>query len=302
MAIFCATLVRHVLELAVEIPALEKEAGMDRKAIDFPADDAAFEQFENATHQHLGDGVKSGLERRVMGFGQGRPKRVGRDQGQIVAVPTVPQQQGLGNGVADRSDADLQRSPVGDQLRHMETDGLVLRARRPADDGEQLERRSGFIYQVDLVVRDDGRAIHERQIVVDLDSEAEIGVTFASGLQQIDGDVGVAAQAHAAFGITRHQLRHDIRSEIQNIAKRMGVVGRDVVALRIAVSEPATGLKKRTLGSRYWRAVCPFRSSERKAAVRSNQTGDPGRARESAFPGRNAAPGVAASMRSEWSG
>ena len=69
----------------------------------------------------------------------------------------------------------------------------------------------------------------------------------ASGValgQQVERHVAIAAEA-IAVPPSRDDLRHDIDALVDQIAHRMGIVGRDIVALCLPIAEPAAGLEEK---------------------------------------------------------
>ena len=63
----------------------------------------------------------------------------------------------------------------------------------------------------------------------------------------IQADIRVAAQAHALggrVGVWRHQLGEHIGTGIQHVAGDEGVVGADVILLRVGVGQLRAGLKE----------------------------------------------------------
>ena len=103
-------------------------------------------------------------------------------------------------------------------------------------------------HQIEFAGRDIGVARHERQLGVDLpDDQQKSALPAPAGGQQIDGEVGIAAQAVAGLAAAHalgDQLRDHVDAALEHVAQGVGVVGGDVVALRRGDAEPAAGLEE----------------------------------------------------------
>jgi hypothetical protein len=75
------------------------------------------------------------------------------------------------------------------------------------------------------------------------------GATLGDHRQQVEGDIGVAAQAQpvGVLGAAGHQLRHQVQAGGVDIARGMAVVAADVVLLRGLAVKQATGLHEKLL-------------------------------------------------------
>ena len=92
--------------------------------------------------------------------------------------------------------------------------------------------------------RDFGRPAHEGQLVIDLSDQGKIGPAPIALGKQVEGHVAIAAEA-IAVSPSRHDLRHDIHALVDQIAHRVGIVGCNIVALRVSIAEPAAGLEEK---------------------------------------------------------
>ncbi|MDG2514871.1 hypothetical protein P7B04_19485 [Sphingobium yanoikuyae] len=92
--------------------------------------------------------------------------------------------------------------------------------------------------------RDFGRPAHEGQLVIDLSDQGKIGPAPIALGQQVERHVAIAAEA-IAVPPSRDDLRHDIDALVDQIAHRMGIIGCDIVALRVPIAEPAAGLEEK---------------------------------------------------------
>ncbi|MNS90169.1 hypothetical protein D3C72_1242070 [compost metagenome] len=93
---------------------------------------------------------------------------------------------------------------------------------------------------------------HVRQIVVHLADHQDGfsgGAAPGDHRQQVEGDVRVAAQAHAVgmLGVAGHQLRHQIQPGGIDVPRRMAVIAADVILLRRGTVEQAAGLHEELL-------------------------------------------------------
>src|SRR6516225_6984627 len=108
-------------------------------------------------------------------------------------------------------------------------------------------RGQTFQHQVELARRDVAVAGHERQLRIDLTDEEKVARLARAARQQIEREVGVAAQAETRLARTLtlgDELRHHVDATVEHVAQRMGVVGADVTLLRGGDAEPRAGLEE----------------------------------------------------------
>ena len=101
---------------------------------------------------------------------------------------------------------------------------------------------------VEFLGRQLGVARHIWQLAVDLADEDKIGPPGTARSQQIERDIGIAAQAIIRLAVTHalsDQLTDHIDLAVEHITQRMGVVGGDIVALRRLDIEPAAREEKK---------------------------------------------------------
>ncbi len=104
-----------------------------------------------------------------------------------------------------------------------------------------------FQQHVEFAGRDVGIARHERQLGIDLPREQEIALAARAQRQQVEREVGIAAQAQAGLAAALpfgDELRDHVDAPLEQIAKRMRVVGGNIVALRRCDPEPRAGLEE----------------------------------------------------------
>ena len=155
----------------------------------------------------------------------------------------MPEHQPLPDGIADGADADLQRAAVGHEPGDVEADRIVCLRHGLARRREQ--RKAEFValkQEIEFFRRHLRLPVHERQRSVDLSGEDDVRLPGAPGSEKIGRDVGIATEAVAAAGALRRRdkLRQHIDAAFENVAARMGVVGRDVVLLLARRAEPAS--------------------------------------------------------------
>ena len=126
----------------------------------------------------------------------------------------------------------------------MQAGGVVRELDRLARRCKQGKiRRRTFEDAVELIGGDLRIAPHVGKLGVDLAGEDEIRATLAPRREQIDGQVGIAAQAEAlAGGVLRlDQLCNDIDAEAEDQRQSVCVIRRDIVLLRIGYMQPLPG-------------------------------------------------------------
>ncbi len=144
----------------------------------------------------------------------------------------MAQDQRLRHRIAERADAELQGAAVGHGARDMQTNGMIGEVDRLARRGEQREVVA-FQQQAKLGSRDLRVARHVRQLGIDLPYQQELTAALAAAIQQIDRDVGIAAETEAVTaGVGGDQLRHHVDAAVDQVAQRVRIVGGDVALLR----------------------------------------------------------------------
>lgn len=91
-------------------------------------------------------------------------------------------------------------------------------------------------------------ARHERQFGIHLRDDLECDAALLAGTHQIERGVGIAAETITRLAIDDplgHQLRDHVDATRQQIRRRVGVVRRDVVLLRIGITEPFSGKEEK---------------------------------------------------------
>ena len=223
---------------------------MQQYAIDLALENAGVDQAQKRLEQHFADAVKTLLER----SGFQRREWLGSvpqplHDGMKLRIVAVANDQTLRQSIANLPNADLQRAAVTHEACGMKTDGIFgigdrLRRRR-----EQRKLGRGTVeHRAEFLRRQVAGARHERQFRIDLADQLERCATLRAGTQDIQRRVGVAAQAVAGDAVDdafRHQLGDDIETARQQIRRGMGIVGRNIVLLRIRHVQPLPGQKEK---------------------------------------------------------
>ena len=215
---------RHLAQGAIERARAQEERRLQHGAVDLALEDAGAHEVEEALDEHLAHPVQAGLERRALA--QARGRAVGRieprrDVAKLRVVP-VTQDQRLRHRVAERADAELQRAAVGDRARDVEADGVFGQIDRLARRREQGEvGRRALEQEVELAFRDLGVARHERQLGIDLPDEQKIAAPARAVGEQVEREVGIAAQAEArrAARALGDELRDHVDAAVEHVAK-----------------------------------------------------------------------------------
>ncbi len=225
---FLHDLARHLAQRSIEAARADEEAGMQHDAVDLALEDAGAEQIEHAFDEQFAAAVEADVE--LFGVHRGVARRVVAEPRQQLAefvVVALAQHQRLRHGLAQRADADLQRAAVGHDARRMQARGIVGERHRLARRREQRKIGRGVEHEIEFVLADRRVAGHERQFRIGLAGEQKIDAAVAAQRQQIERQVGIAAQAvgmRRFLGAMRHQLRHHVDAAVEHVAQRMGVV------------------------------------------------------------------------------
>ena len=160
----------------------------------------------------------------------------------------MPQQQPVHERVGQSADADLKGAAVAHQRAGLQAEGELDRLHRLARQREQRVRGRRIVKQqveepllhLGLVADEGHRGVN------DSDHQRPRPPAGLHGVQQILRDVRIARQTPAlAFGPgpPRHQLRDDVDAHFGQVARGVGVVQADVLALRVVVAEQRAGLE-----------------------------------------------------------
>src|SRR5690606_16409777 len=111
--------------------------------------------------------------------------------------------------------------------------------------------RPGIQQQVELLRTTQRRAVHKRQVAVELAHKEAFQLASLPQIQQVSGDIRVAAQAELlrslANGVTLRrcqQLGDYVDPCIQQKLQRIGVVEGDIVLLHLRVAQPFARLEE----------------------------------------------------------
>ena len=267
----------HVLQALVKTTRANEKTAMDRNAVglgriieqagiclflrrhirvDLAPHNPRIRQHQQAVDEHFAATIKAFGKRLDAPFtaDQRRPAvhiEVGQQQ-PIGFVIGLARKQGGGQRIAHRTDTDLQGAAIAHQGAGMQADKMVLETHRHIRCGEQ---RAAVLFIEQVVERIHAQLRiprHVGQIGVDLADHQHGfpgGATLGDHRQQVEGDIGVAAQAQpvGVLGAAGHQLRHQVQAGGVDIARGMAVVAADVVLLRGLAVKQATGLHEKLL-------------------------------------------------------
>lgn len=163
----------------------------------------------------------------------------------------MTQTEPVSDGVAERANPELQRSPIGQEGSTAKANS-VLRVRDGQSRAAEEWKIVGCRFQ-DVVERRRRQvclAAHERKLAVDLPDDNDrrtAPAPFGENRKQIERDVWITRQAEArllARSRFRDKLGDDVEPTIRHITCGMAVVGGDIALLRQRRVEPATGEQK----------------------------------------------------------
>ena len=189
---------RHLAKRAIERARADEESGMQHRAIDLALEHAGAEQVEQAFDEHFGAAVEAGLERRRCARGR-RGARGRKPPDQLAEVVVVCD--GAGSALcATASPSEpmpiCSVPPSGTMRGGVQPGGVIGQRDRLARRREQRKIQRRIVEQhVEFVGADRGVAAHERQFGVGLAGEQEIDAALAAQRQQVEREVGIAAQA-----------------------------------------------------------------------------------------------------------
>ena len=217
--------------------ALQGQVGVDAAT-----DEAGVQQLQQAVGEHLGAAVQPLLEAAGVAPGQRRGAAQRVDERAELAVALLAQQQRLGDGVAQRADADLQRAAVGHQAGGVQADGVVGLGHGRVGRREQRVVALGRVDdEVEEVLAHLGRAGHEGQLLVQHGHHQQRLAQCAALVDKVGRQVGVARQRVALLP-TRlaahgHRLGQHVGALGQHVAHGQAVVAADEALLRGVVAE-----------------------------------------------------------------
>ena len=166
-------------------------------------------------------------------------------------VLLVPQQQRIDDGVAEFADADLQGAGIAHQAAGVQSDGVIHRGQRRVRRREQIVVVARMIQQqVEGVGADIGGAQHEGHLAMHLAEQhhrAAGGAQSRDVRQQVHRDIGIAAQADfgdSAHHAPRDHVRDHVDAAMQELARHVRVVCREIVRLRVRRVEQRARLEE----------------------------------------------------------
>ena len=165
-----------------------------------------------------------------MGAAQGVQRRA------VVCIVVLAQQQGVHQGVGQRSDADLQRAAVTYQGAGVQAEGELGHPHRLARQSEQGVAAGRVVeQQVEEVGRDLGVVANIGQVRMHhADHQRPRQAGAGHGVEQVLRHIGVASQAEAlAPGLLtpRHELHHHVDADGGEVTRYVGVIEAGVLAL-----------------------------------------------------------------------
>ncbi len=156
----------------------------------------------------------------------------------------MAQDKALRHGVPQRADAKLQGAAIRHRRRGVQSTGIVGEIDRLARRRKQ--RKIGLRAvenELERAFRQVALTRHERQLAIDLSGKDKIRQALLAGGEQVEREIGVAAQTVAVLA-PGNQLADDIDAARQDIAHRVGIVGRDIALLGWRHAEPLAGLEE----------------------------------------------------------
>jgi hypothetical protein len=225
--------------------------------VDLALDNAMLHEVHVTVHEHLRTAVQAlpkgvraavPLDRLAETIqDSGAPKQL-----LVALVVLVTGNEPIGDGIAQRADADLQGSPVANQAAHVEADHVILGTHRFLGGCEQREFVVGVVQDRVEVIRIHFRiSVHIGKIAVHLGRDGH-GTPFPFGPphggNQIQRHFRVAAVGIALpavgppFGA--HQLRGHVDAVVHEIPHGVGVIGADIVELGMLVVHEGAGTEK----------------------------------------------------------
>src|SRR6266849_6666377 len=163
----------------------------------------------------------------------------------------MAQNKRLRHRIAQRSDAELQRSTIRNGTRDVQASGVFGETDGFARRSEQW--KVGLFCVEEIIEFACGQvslARHERQFAVDLSNEEKRGFAAPALREQVKRNVGVATEAAARLAVTYalgDQLPDDIRAAIEHITQGVGVIGRNVVLLGRCLAKAASCQKEKLI-------------------------------------------------------
>ncbi len=230
---------RQVVQRPVERGGPEEETALhDRAAVAIraAAHHARLEERHEAPGEHLARGEEAfveapetalALDKVAVPFESQRARRFAELRAGLVALP-----QPVRDRISERADAELQRAAVLHQRGGVDADGVVggIDGRvRHAEERMLVRGRVDDHVEEGLVHL--GVARHERQLAIHerRDDARRALRTHRGG--HVDGKVRIAAQAVSPVAFGDH-YQHGVHATRQHVARGVGVVAADVVALR----------------------------------------------------------------------
>ncbi len=253
--------VRHGAQFLVELARPQQECPVQQGAIrlDAALEDSFAIQVQESVDEHLRDGIKALVKRRVAAKRALR-RLEARQEPDVpqhappVGVVAMPQRHRIDDRVAELADADLDGSAVPDEHARGERDGVIGGRDRQVRRRNQLVVGARVVHdEVEARRRQLRRAEHERHAIVDLpDDRRRLSVPLprAKPGNQVRRDVRIRAEARAVprgVPAKRNLLRDHVGAGGQGSARDVGVVDARIGLLRKRRAEPGAGLHEELL-------------------------------------------------------
>jgi hypothetical protein len=186
---------RHVAQALIKRARADEEAGVQHDAADLALENPGAKQIEHALNKQFGAAIDTGVE--AFGPHRGVARRVVAQRGEQLAIGIIvvlAQHKRSRNGIAERTDTDLQCAAIGHQARRMQAHRVVIQRHWLARRSEERKIGRRTVQQhVELAFCDGRVAAHERQFGIGLPGEQEIGAAVAAQRQELDRQVRIAA-------------------------------------------------------------------------------------------------------------
>src|SRR5258708_6960177 len=200
----------------------QKKGRVQQRPIYFSLENSRSHQLQETVDEHFADAVEALLEDTPLfeceRKGAGRQSR---NRILELRIVTMTRDETVHSGVGFLTNADLQRAPIGYEACHVQSDRMFANADRFLWRSKERKRIGRRIQNVGKFLRQTfcvGR--HEGEFVVDLTRENKLRVALPPCLEQIECNVGVAAEAEAraacAF-LFRNKLGNDVHAAFDQI-------------------------------------------------------------------------------------
>ena len=170
--------------------------------------------------------------------------------GDIGGIVFFPEYQCRCDGIAQRTDTDLQGAAIAHQRAGIQADQVIdIGDRRPRRTKQPEMGRGRGDDRIEKIAVDHRIAIHERQVLVKLGNQCDLAIAQRTHFFcQLERNIRVAAQAVAQPAIdlaAANQLAQHIDPAGQHVARDMGVIAGYEVLLCPRVAQHLPGREEK---------------------------------------------------------